>query len=393
MAETVSDPNEFRLHSVDTAMLTPLVRRLLKRPALAVIRFDFSQVHGGLGGGLGGTAIYRFNGDALDHGETVPWSLILKIVRARPADTPESTHYWKREFEAYRSGLLDNLPGNLVAAKSFGWVEYADEACWIWQEAVEDAIGARWEIEHHRLVARHLGTYNGAYLTKGKLPSQPWLSTGWLRKIVQAAEEHVEPILEMLRTLVIRKQLQPDAEEQFLRVWGERVRLLDALDRLPQTFCHQDAVRANLFIRRGEDDELETVAIDWAFAGIGPVGMEIAVGLIINLLFMVVDAANAAEMSAELYSGYLEGLREAGFKGDARMVRLGFVVSSVCKFFESLMLDAIFGFADPARAPEWEAMGGHPIEEIFAAYSVIYQFVLVLADEARLLMDELGYQG
>lgn len=390
MTNAETDPNEVRLRSVDAVTLTPLVQKLPNRDRVSVTDWQYTPIHGGTGGGQGGNAIYRFTGNALDQGETYPWSLILKVVRARPGESPDSTHYWKREAELYRSGLVDNLPGRFHAARGLDVVEYADESVWIWQEEVSEAVGDPWQMEHYRLTARHLGYFNGAHLKRAELPAHDWLSTGWLRKITESAEEYFEQIVEMLRTLAQRGQSPPDSEEHFSRMWEDRHRLLDALDRLPQTFCHQDPVRQNLFLKRGDDGELETVAIDWAFVGIGPIGMEIAVALIISLIFLLVDAAEAEELSEELYGGYLEGLRESGFAGDERLVRLGFVASSVCKYYEMLMLNAIFGLSDPARTAEWEA-GGQSKDEILAAYAEIFKFVVKLAHEARSLMDELGY--
>src|SRR3712207_7779326 len=58
------------------------------------------------------------------------------------------------------------------------------------------------------------------------------------------------------------------------RLWEERERFLTALDRLPQTFCHHDAFRRNLLVRRGPEGE-ELVALDWTQTGHGAVGQEL----------------------------------------------------------------------------------------------------------------------
>lgn len=381
------DPNHHRLQAVDATVLTPLVRKSLDQQNLAVTDWAYQQIQGSVGGGVGGTFIYRFGGNARTQDITVEWSLILKILHARPDEDPTSTHYWKREAEFYRSGLDREIPGRLFAANCFAVVEHRDEACWIWQEDVTEAIGPSWSLEHHGLTARHLGQFNGAYMTSHPLPAAPWLGTGWLRRIVQATEPFVQPIHDMLKYPLLRSWLPSNAENQFETLWNERERFLSSLDKLPQTFCHQDPFRRNLFIRSGSDGEYETVAIDWAFVGCAAVGMDIAVPLMINLAFRDVEMSEAQQLASFLYSGYLDGLRDAGWKGDPRQVRLGFTAASVCKYIETLMLCASFGLADPSRHEEWEGFAGRPIQDIMELNGELFRFAFTLADEARALMN------
>jgi pimeloyl-ACP methyl ester carboxylesterase len=67
----------------------------------------------------------------------------------------------------------------------------------------------------------------------------------------------------------------PRRDEEIFRLWNEHGLWLDALDRLRQTLCHNDAFRRNLFARRGAHEQPETVAIDWALVGTGSVGQEL----------------------------------------------------------------------------------------------------------------------
>ena len=243
-----NNPNQPRLQAVDRELLTALVRKSLDHETLVVTDWNYHSVHGGFGGGQYGTFIYRFKGRAQDQNDICEWSLILKIIHARLDQEPASTHYWKREAEAYRSGLLEDLPGEMRAAKSFDVVEYPDEACWIWQEDVQDAIGNMWSLEHYKQVARHFGQFNGAYLTAVRpIPDDLWLSTGWLRKIVKGAENVAPQIQAMLKHASLHPVLPSDADEQFLKLWNDRQLFWNTLDKLPQTFAHQDPVRRNFF--------------------------------------------------------------------------------------------------------------------------------------------------
>jgi hypothetical protein len=385
-----SDPNSGRLEAVDSDLLTPIVQKALEAPQAALLNWSYQPVGGGFGGGLNNTAIYRFMGDAQVHDDTQSWSIILKIIRARPDDDPDSTHYWKREIEIYQSGFLEDLPpGRFSAARSFGVIEYPDEACWVWMEDVKPDLQQPWPLDHFGLVARHLGQFNGAYLTTRPIPSAIWLSTGWLRKIAQATEPHVARIQNMLTHPTLQDALPSDAEAQFLKLWDERERFLNALDRLPQTFCHQDPVARNLFARRATDGHYDTVAIDWAFVGQAAVGMDLAVPIIIGIAFMEIRSAEASEVTALMYEQYLAGLRDSGWEGDPRLVRLGFTASTACKYIETLMISSQF-MTDPNSIPVMESIFGHPYREVIQEYGALFRFAFALADEARELMTALG---
>src|SRR5438034_782446 len=100
-----------QLEQIDQETLTPLVRRVLASETATILDWSHQQLAGGWGGGVGGTALYRFSGHAHDRGTTVLWTLILKVLQARADEPPSDSHYWKREAEAYQSGWFDHLPG------------------------------------------------------------------------------------------------------------------------------------------------------------------------------------------------------------------------------------------------------------------------------------------
>src|SRR3712207_6111628 len=106
------------IQTIDATILTPLVRQVLGSDMLELGDWHVHPIHGGATANAG---VYRFAGQAYDRGGGVPWSLILKVWRWREGrDDPASWNYWKRELLAYRSGVLDDLPGGLVAPRCFG---------------------------------------------------------------------------------------------------------------------------------------------------------------------------------------------------------------------------------------------------------------------------------
>src|SRR4029077_19214552 len=73
-------------------------------------------------------------------------SAVLKVVRHAAGATPDglwgadaepgARNYWKREWLAFDSGLLDRLPGRLHGPRTLLTSERAEDECWIWMEDV-----------------------------------------------------------------------------------------------------------------------------------------------------------------------------------------------------------------------------------------------------------------
>ena len=184
---------EAALAGLEASQVTRLARRVLADAAADMVTWAHEPlsytVLALVSGGL-----FRVHGTARSGGATVPWSLVLKITKS-PAEAPTSEgaglpagfgddpsheQYWKREAEAYRAGLLSDLPGRLVAPRCYDVVEHADRGLWLWLEAIDDEYGGTWPLSRYGLAARHLGQFNGAYLTGRPLPAAPWLVRAYL---------------------------------------------------------------------------------------------------------------------------------------------------------------------------------------------------------------------
>lgn len=377
------------LQSIDHSTLTPLVRQALGSETAEVIGWDYQQIHGG-GGMI--SSIYRLSGDGRDQRKTVPWSLILKMIRFVPdRDDPSGWGYWKREVLAYQSGLLDDLPCGLVAPRCFDVIEQTHGESWIWMEDVKDEIGPEWPLEYYGVVARHLGQFNGAYLARRPVPSQTWLSKEWLRKYVAYWGTRAIPRLhDSLEHPLVRRAFPPDVANGLFRLWAERDTLLDALGRLPQTFCHMDAFRRNLFARRGPDSSHQTLAIDWADAGIGAIGQDIVPLVSGSLILREVEWAKASELDRIVFDGYLAGLCDAGWCGDSRVLRFGYSAASALHYcFGNLHFSLEYALNESSRAG-WEREHGCSAREAMDKRGQAPPFLLGLANEARELLGALS---
>jgi hypothetical protein len=390
MAEKLDTTPEMQapqLPAINQATLTPLVQSALNSETVEVLDWDYEQLHGGAGAG---NAVYRFAGQGRDQEQKVPWSLILKTVSRDGDNTHVSAwNYYRREPDAYQSGWLDDLPGGLVAPRCFGVVERPDGACWIWLEDVTDEIGCHWPLEHYGVVACHAGQVNGAYLVDRSLPSWPWLSSDWLRGYIALSAPAIPLIRNSLDHPLVRRGWPGDASERFFRLWEERNLFLDALDRLPQTLCHLDLFRRNLFARKTADGDDQTVVIDWSYAGRGAIGQELVPLVLAGVAFNEVDFAQAQALEDIVFDGYLEGLHQAGWRGDPRLVRLGYTAASLRYRFAELG-NAMSLILDESRHFWAERVFGRPVEEIEDHWAQVGNLVDRLTDEARELIGVLG---
>ncbi len=318
---------------IDAQKLLPILARLFGNPVVELVDWKAEP----LGGGLEQThQLLRLAGKAVLSSEGRPqrengtdrilhsWSLVLKIVH--PLTTSENdvqgVRYWKREALAYQSGLLEGLTCGLTAPRCYEASQEGEEY-WLWLEEVHDDLGKPWSLMQHYEVARCLGCSNGAYLTGKPLPEEPWLSSHWLQKYVEDAASNVQ-ILPELRKLPLFQRSFPHLSNEFLwEAWKMRGAFLNALERLPQTFCHQDAFSGNLFWRGKPGEKGFLTSVDWAYTGRAAAGVELA-----PLIVMSSFELDAHQLFETCLEGYLAGLAESGWKGDPLQVR--FATLSAC---------------------------------------------------------------
>jgi hypothetical protein len=379
------------LHNLQISDLEPVVCQLLDQPAVEILDWQLQSFSGGAVENLGeGLGVHRITGTARYDNNVSPWSVVLKALRISPlegANDPTSWLYWKREAMAYQSGVLDRLPGDLAAAKCYAIQEINDGTCCLWLEYVQEDTG-NWTMAQHRLAARHLGQFNGAYLAGHPLPEPTsWMLPGRTHQWLEIAAPGMAQ-LQRLAESEWGHWLSQDSVERMIRLWANRESLLAALDRLPTCFCHHDAFRRNLIQRTADDGAVETVAIDWSFTGPGKVGQEIAIMTAIGLQFMEVAASEARELDHAVFEGYIDGLCDAGWQGDRQLVRFGYAVTAAL----TLGVAGAVGFTDLMQSRgsgPFEAMIGCPIEDIMAQWTAMHPFLLDLGDEALVLMPSI----
>jgi len=380
--------SQSRLAAVDRGVLGPIVRAALGATAVDIVAFAFEQIRGGAGGGAGAnaTAVYRFSGQARADDILRQWSVVLKVLYAGGDENPSGSHYWRREADAYRSGLFRSLPGGLSVPRCLGVWEHPHESCWLWLEDVGDDAG-RWPLERYGLVAAQLALFNAEFATGRRVPPWIWLSDRWIRKDLDLMGAQIDLLIEHQQDALMSRFLPPDSVTRTLRLWSERETFLATLESLPSTLCHHDAFKRNLLAPHG--DRTDTVLIDWSFVGRSPLGTEIVSLVWVSLVFNEVDATDAQELSNIVFRNYVRGLHEGGWRGNEDQVRLGYTAAAAMRRLGTIgyMLPVLL---DPSKHSDAERVFGYSMHEWGDRFAEASRLVDVLADQARELINKFG---
>ena len=382
----------------DLEALTGKVREALSLPSFQIEDWRCTSLTGHISNPATG-GLYRVTGSGQQNGALIPWSLILKIVHLAD-DAPQGwgtdlLHfgYWKREALVYRSGILENLGPGLRVPRCFGVVEQSDRSVWIWLEEIADAHPEIWPVSRYGLAARHFGQWQGEYLAGRPLPTAPWLQSGWLRSWIS----HFEFLENYLQHPVfwehplVRAAFPTPVTDRLLALWSERLVWIDFLDRMPTTLCHFDIWRPNLFSGADKEGEARTVALDWQCVGLGPAG-EVGNLLLTALMTLEVEASEAKSLDNAVWESYLQGLQEAGWKGDPRHARFCYTAYPALRWglvFPMLMI--LPYVLDETKRAEAEAKHGHSLDQLLHRWAGALYFLLDLADEARELANALRF--
>ena len=331
------------LQSIDASTLTPIVRQSLRRDAFQLQSWQMNQFAGGFGNPVS-LGLYRFEGTGQDRDQAVPWSVILKLIQS-PANVgwvnmgegedPTHWNYWKRETLVYQSDLLETLPDGMVAPRCFGSVELPGNIAGLWLEDVVDSYGGVWTLDRYALTARHLGRLNGFFGSSRPLPAFPWLSNNLTRQWSTSMIDW--PTFPWDHPGVVERYLTPE-NNPLRRMLLEIERFQAKLDLLPRALCHGDTYPSNFMSRRATDGQEQTVALDWALAGIGPVGDDL--GQFVLGACMNLQDARRADVDKALFASYLDGLRECDCRVDPQWVRFSFTASAALRIglFQLMLL-------------------------------------------------------
>jgi len=297
-------------------------------------------------------------------------SLVVKIVRHGIDSTPDQLwqsgsdeshrNYWKREWLAFDSGLLDALPGQLRAPRTALTTQRDNGECWIWMEDVVGRTGATLQLDDYPRIAYALGTTQGAFATGAvPLPEHPWLSRDWLRGWVDVCAHFIDTIRDDARWGDPRLQSLQPLRPRISDLWDRREELFAIADEPPITIVHWDFWPMNIYVSG------DVVAIDWSQIGLSGVAHDLD-QLTIDTVWMHTRPDESLPALDDLVlPAYLDGLRDSGC--DITMTDLGRWYSAVAALRYAWLCGGQADLvADPDRVRSQEKRFGRDIATVTA---------------------------
>ena len=361
-----------------TAQLTELARIASGDDRLRLKAWRVETVHGGFGGAIGGTALFRI---FLQPDPGQAFSLILKILYERAGENPQSPYYWKREYELYRAGILDMLPDDTFLPPRVIQTQDFGDSCWVWMADYTD--GKRdWTLDDYAEIARRLGRMNGGLLGR-ELPRHDWLARNWHSAIAPALADAFDALPQSLENPLARITLPIEVRDEILAIWRDRRLFQDALLPLPQTLCHNDAFRRNIL-----HSAQGPVLLDWALAGTGAIGEELVSLAAVSLYYSGFTQAYAEALDRQIFAGYIAGLREAGWRGAERLARIGYTCGMTLRGLAGVKQDINY-LLDADEHQQLKTVHEiDSVEQIAAMFAEVRRFrLLTMAREARQLLS------
>jgi hypothetical protein len=164
--------------------------------------------------------------------------------------------------------------------------------------------------------------------------------------------------------------------------------VIDALESLPQTLCHKDAWRRNMFAptNAGTSDPDALVMIDWAYVGRGELGLDAGDLFAASYSLFGAEPCAPRELDRVVFENYLDGLRDAGWHGDWRIARFGYAAYAALKYgcLAFWLRDA----GNSRNHAIWERLAGCSMAEYVENQGRLVAYLLDLADEARSLIGQ-----
>ena len=185
-----------------------------------------------------------------------------------------------------------------------------------------------------------------------------------------------------LENPLARRTLPLKAKARIQAIWRERATFIKALGALPKTLCHIDAFRRNILHRRQD-----VLLIDWAMVGHAALGEELVSLVAVSAYHERLSPDDARQLDRVVFSGYLDGLAEAGWRGDARLPRLGYTCAMVLRGLAGVKQDIDLMLDADCHGDLLDNFGRERIDEVADFFAEVRRFrLLEMAAEARELL-------
>jgi hypothetical protein len=381
---SMSDHLAARVSAIDASTLLPLVERAIGEPVLRVRDWQITPVSGGFA-----APIWRVQGHAEGQPGQTPWSMILKV----PGADVGLGDPWGgvREAQVYASGFRSPVADTFRLPGCYGVVEQPLGRPWLWLEDVSHDPSPQWTMSRYADVARCLGQFNGAFLVDCPLPAWSWIGTrGHLRQLLQGLLPGRDAVAVAAYFWRQQGELAAHIIDRFVDFYAFHPSLLAVVDGLPLTLCHGDAFQRNLLVPERCDTSLQVVAIDWSQAGLSVPGADAGHLVSMAACFSHVAPEQMRELDRVVFPAYVQGLRDVGWEGDDRLVRLGYTAAT--SLWDGLtFVGSMAVFYRHAEERAWMSeVFGWPTSLAADILLAMLQYHLDLADEAHQLAESLN---
>jgi thiamine kinase-like enzyme len=331
----------------------------------AGIRIDTWKPQQLASGGPDVAGVWRIAAAGRDiNGEPAAWSCIAKALRhaGQPASAQSGCAY--DEVMGYRNGHPPPAATHLKMPRLLDVVQ-GDQTQTMILEDVYDSSTRALRLSDVQDLAERLGTWH-ALGTHSKNDRRG----NWLREYVRQAEPLVAALPAYGRqTDMLDDLLAAPAAGLISEIWAHRRMLLATLDSLPQACCHQDVTAGNVAVR--ERGAARTYyLLDWATAGMAPLGAELAPLIVGSAILMHWDIESGKAVLRGALDAYRQGLLSNDVKIDADTIELAFMASAALRYIAwgGHRVDSVL---DPAKQEMARKVTGHPLPEMIANYCTV----------------------
>jgi hypothetical protein len=326
-----------RFRDLGQAVLQPVIRGVLNDDSASP---DPAWTAKPIGGsvGVGTLGIFHVSGEATTSSGISEWSVVAKVMDLEAVSKHGAFMHVSptRETLAYESGLLESISSEspfdigFRAAKHYGVTEIADLGSILWVEDLSKAPPPPWNDEAYPQITRQIGRFNANWELNPP-DRQPWFGENILTVQTEPQLKRLSSIGDYVDDPLVKLACTPENLEKLSLLVDTVPSAISLLTKGPNPLSHLDAQPRNLFPVPLENGGIKTVAIDWASVGYAPLGMDAPLVVGSSMTWHEFDAEHGTSLHVQALDGYLDGLRDMDWQGDAALVRLAYMTGAVMR--------------------------------------------------------------